>query len=64
MRCEPHWYNVRFDDARKDPEYWGRLVESSVGAHLVNQARVSDLGVFYWRGGNRELDFVLTADAR
>jgi uncharacterized protein len=52
--------NVRFDDARKDPEYWGRLVESSVGAHLVNQARVSDLGVFYWRSANRDVDFVLT----
>jgi len=50
---------VPFENARNDPEYWGRLVESSVGAHLVNQARVSDLGVFYWRHVNREVDFVL-----
>ena len=51
--------NVGFKDARQDPEYWGRLVESSVGAHLVNQARVSDLEVLYWRDVNQEVDFVL-----
>jgi len=51
--------NVAFEEARQDPEHWGRLVESSVGAHLVNQARISDLGVFYWRNANREVDFVL-----
>jgi len=51
--------NVGFKDARQDPEYWGRLVESSVGAHLVNQARLSDLDVFYWRDVNQEVDFVL-----
>ena len=51
--------NVAFMDARQDPEYWGRLVESSVGAHLVNSARASDLGVFYWRDVNQEVDFVL-----
>jgi hypothetical protein len=51
--------NVGFRDARQDPEHWGRLVESSVGAHLVNSARVSDLDVFYWRDVNQEVDFVL-----
>jgi hypothetical protein len=51
--------NVGFKDARQDPEHWGRLVESSVGAHLVNSARVSDLDVFYWRDVNQEVDFVL-----
>ena len=51
--------NVGFRDARQDPEYWGRLVESSVGAHLVNSARMSDLDVFYWRDVNQEVDFVL-----
>jgi len=56
--------NVGFKDARQDPEYWGRLVESSVGAHLVNQARVSDLEVFYWRDVNQEVDFVLVGGGR
>jgi uncharacterized protein len=51
--------NVEFEDARQDPEYWGRLVESSIGAHLVNQARASAVDVFYWRDVNEEVDFVL-----
>jgi hypothetical protein len=51
--------NVAFAEARKDTEYWGRLVESAIGTHLVNQARLSDLNVFYWRDVNQEVDFVL-----
>jgi hypothetical protein len=51
--------NVAFDEARKDAQYWGRLVESAIGTHLVNQARLSDLNVFYWRDVNQEVDFVL-----
>lgn len=31
-----------FDEARSDPEFWGRLVESAVGAHLANAAFASD----------------------
>jgi len=51
--------NVAFKDARQDGEYWGRLVESCVGTHLVNGGRMSDLEVYYWRHVNREVDFVL-----
>ena len=51
--------NVAFNDARQDGDYWGRLVESCVGTHLVNGARMSDLEVYYWRNVNREVDFVL-----
>jgi hypothetical protein len=56
--------NTGFKDARQDPEYWGRLVESSVGAHLVNEARVADLNVFYWRDVNLEVDFVLVKGSK
>jgi predicted AAA+ superfamily ATPase len=45
--------------ARRDTEFWGHLVESAVGAHLVNTARDSNTEVFYWRERNREVDFVL-----
>jgi len=51
--------NVPFNDARNDGDYWGRQVESCVGTHLVNGARMSDLEVYYWRHVNREVDFVL-----
>lgn len=48
-----------FDAARADGEFWGRLVESAAGAHLVNAAASAGIEVFYWRERNREVDFVL-----
>jgi Predicted ATPase (AAA+ superfamily) len=50
-----------FDEARADPEFWGRLVESAVGAHLANAAARGVCEVFYWRERNREVDFVVRA---
>jgi predicted AAA+ superfamily ATPase len=48
-------------EARADPTFWGRLTESAVGAHLANAAAGGLCDVFYWREGNREVDFVLRA---
>ncbi|MCI0457337.1 MAG: DUF4143 domain-containing protein, partial [Gemmataceae bacterium] len=50
-----------FDEARADREFYGRLVESCVGAHLANAAAAGHCDLFYWREGNREVDFVLRA---
>jgi predicted AAA+ superfamily ATPase len=47
------------DEARGDPEFWGRLVESAVGAHLANAAAAAVCELFYWRDNNREVDFVV-----
>ncbi len=47
---------------RADPDLWGRLVESAVGAHLANAAAVGDCSLFYWRDRNREVDFVVRTD--
>ena len=49
---------LSFDEARADRTHWGRLVESSVGAHLLNAAS-SRTEVKYWRDRNFEVDFVL-----
>jgi hypothetical protein len=50
---------LTFAEARKNPEYWGRLVESAVGATLANGIQGSPAELFYWLGRNREVDFVL-----
>ena len=55
---------VPFEEARRDRQAWGRLVESAVGAHLANAAAAGRCRVFYWRHRNREVDFVLTAGPR
>jgi uncharacterized protein len=50
-----------FQEAQELPEFWGRLVESAVGAHLANAAALGDCELYYWREGNREVDFVARA---
>jgi predicted AAA+ superfamily ATPase len=47
-----------FAEAQADRSYWGRLVESSVGAHLLNSSD-EDTKLYYWREGNQEVDFIL-----
>ena len=51
-------------EARADAEFWGRLTESAVGAHLANAEASGDCELFYWREGNREVDFVVRAGRR
>jgi len=50
---------LTFKAIKEDRNYWGRLVESAVGAHLINSAREKNLEVFYWRDRNQEVDFVV-----
>ena len=47
------------DAWRTDGDAWGRLIESAVGAHLVNTAIGAGISVTYWRERNLEVDFVL-----
>ena len=48
-------------EARGDGEFWGRLVESAVGAHLANAALRGECTLHYWRERNQEVDFVVQA---
>lgn len=48
-------------EARRDPASWGRLVETAVGAHLVNSGAEAGVSVSYWRDRDREVDWVLEA---
>ena len=51
--------NYSFTEAMGNPAIWGRLVESAVGAHLLNHAVSGDFALSYWREGNEEVDFVM-----
>ena len=50
-----------FAHIHADRNRWGRLVESAVGAHLLNSAIGTGIEVQYWLHCNREVDFVLVA---
>jgi Predicted ATPase (AAA+ superfamily) len=55
---------LTFKEARGDREFWGRLVESAVGAHLANGALRGECALHYWRERNQEVDFVTVAGRR
>jgi len=49
-----------FIEAQGDPVFWGHMIESSVGAYLINQANeYHDIKLYYWRERNAEMDFVV-----
>jgi len=50
---------LALNEAKQDPEFWGRLVESAVGAALANGIRGKSIELFYWASRNKEVDFVL-----
>ena len=51
----PHDYET----AKKDRDFWGRLVESAAGAHLINTSLGTKTEVSYWREGTKEVDYIL-----
>lgn len=55
---------LSFEEVRADHEAWGRRIESAVGAHLANAAAKGECELFYWREGNREVDFVVRSGKR
>lgn len=48
-----------FQDYRQDFSSWGRLVESAVGASLLNRALGTQVRCYYWRDRGFEVDYVL-----
>ncbi len=53
-----------FKEARTDPEFWGHVVESAIGAHLANAALMGTCELCYWRDGRHEVDFVISSRRR
>ncbi|OGV95461.1 MAG: AAA family ATPase [Nitrospinae bacterium RIFCSPLOWO2_02_FULL_39_110] len=51
--------NMSFSTALTNRDFWGRLVETAIGAHLVNGTIGTKADVFYWRERGKEVDFVL-----
>ena len=50
------WETIERSD---EPERWGQLVETMVGAHLHDAEARGEARLYYWRQGRHEVDFVL-----
>ena len=48
-----------FAKAKENDTFWGHLVESAVGTHLINSVTGEDVSLGYWREKQNEVDFVL-----
>lgn len=53
-----------FNVLRSNPKIWGRMVESAVGAHLMNYSLSERYSVFYWRERNEEVDFIIQQNSK
>jgi len=51
--------SIYFNDIQTDFVAWGQVIESVIGAHLINMAEEGNYKVYYWRHRNDEVDFVL-----
>ena len=51
--------DLTYEKVLSDSKIWGRLVESAIGAHLINNAITNNYTVYYWREKNDEVDFIL-----
>lgn len=56
--------NDPFTKIKYDPARWGRIVESAVGAHLINASLTHDFNLYYWRERDYEADFVLERNGK
>ena len=51
--------NLSPNDCEPGSAIYGRLVESAIGSYLLNQCRINNINLYYWREGNNEVDFIL-----
>lgn len=55
---------LTFETARNDRNYWGRLVETAIGAHLFNSLLGRNGKLQYWREANKEVDYVVSGGGK
>jgi predicted AAA+ superfamily ATPase len=53
-----------FTTIQQKPDEWGRIIESTIGAHLINGSLTQNFNLYYWREGNDEVDFVLEKNGK
>jgi hypothetical protein len=50
-------------EAKADRSYWGRMVESAVGAHIYNTG-YPNCKLYYWRESPHEVDYVIECGSK
>ncbi len=50
--------DLSFKSAQENPQVWGRHIESAIGSYILNECKINNWNLLYWREKNREVDFV------
>lgn len=53
---------LNYNSIRLDTVKWGQVIESVIGAHLINKAEEGNYKLYYWRHRNDEVDFIIQKD--
>ena len=53
---------LSFKSAKGNREQWQRLIECTIGAHLLNSTFGTNAEIFYWKDNNRLVDFIIRND--
>jgi len=53
------YLKTNFLQTLQEPDLWGRVAESAVGAHLLGKSISENYKLYYWREGDYEVDFVI-----
>jgi len=51
--------SLSFEESTQNQETWKKLLECAIGAHLINSTFGTRTEIFYWKEGNRSVDFIL-----
>jgi predicted AAA+ superfamily ATPase len=52
-------HNDTFSKVIRNATVWGRVVESAIGAHLLNASIAKGFSLYYWRERDQEVDFII-----
>ncbi|MBA3814822.1 MAG: ATP-binding protein [Alphaproteobacteria bacterium] len=55
-------HHLSFGNTKKNQTRWEKLVESTIGAHLMNSIVGTNMEVFYWKEGTNVVDFIIRKD--
>jgi len=50
---------LNFKSALENSQVWGRHVETAIGSYLLNDCKIKNRQLYYWRESNNEVDFVV-----
>jgi len=56
--------NLHFPGIMADHKAWGHMVESAVGAHLLNASFEKRFHLYYWNDSYNELDYVMELNGK